>query len=55
LKIFGIPKAVLPRIVSSGEVYGLAKIPAVEGVPVAGILGDQQAALVVGQFRQVSS
>jgi glycerol kinase len=46
LKLFGIPKAVLPRIVSSSEVYGLAKIPAVEGVPVAGILGDQQAALV---------
>lgn len=46
LKLFGIPKAVLPRIVSSSEVYGLAKISAVEGVPVAGILGDQQAALV---------
>jgi glycerol kinase len=46
LKLFGIPKAVLPRIVSSSEVYGLAKIPTVEGVPVAGILGDQQAALV---------
>jgi glycerol kinase len=46
LKLFGIPKSVLPRIVSSSEVYGLAKIPAVEGVPVAGILGDQQAALV---------
>jgi glycerol kinase len=46
LKLFGIPKAILPRIVSSSEVYGLAKVPAVEGVPVAGILGDQQAALV---------
>lgn len=46
LKLFDIPKAILPQIVSSSEVYGLAKIPAVEGVPVAGILGDQQAALV---------
>src|SRR6202041_390583 len=47
LKLFGIPKGVLPRIVSSSEVYGkVATIPAVEGVPVAGILGDQQAALV---------
>jgi glycerol kinase len=46
LKLFGIPKAILPKIVSSSEIYGLAKIPAVEGVPVAGILGDQQAALV---------
>jgi glycerol kinase len=46
LKLLGIPKAVLPRIVSSSEIYGLAKIPAIEGVAVAGILGDQQAALV---------
>jgi glycerol kinase len=46
LKLFAIPKAVLPRIVSSSEVYGLAKISPIEGVPVAGILGDQQAALV---------
>jgi glycerol kinase len=47
LKLFGIPKAVLPRIVSSSEVYGkVTTIRAVEGVPVAGILGDQQAALV---------
>jgi len=46
LKLFGIPKAVLPRIASSSEVYGVARITAVEGVPVAGILGDQQAALV---------
>jgi glycerol kinase len=46
LKIFGIPKAVLPRIVSSSEVYGTCKLPSIEGVPVAGILGDQQAALV---------
>jgi glycerol kinase len=46
LKLFGIPKTVLPRIVSSSEVYGISKLPAIEGVPVAGILGDQQAALV---------
>jgi glycerol kinase len=37
---------VLPKIVSSSEVYGAAKVPEIEGVPVAGILGDQQAALV---------
>jgi glycerol kinase len=46
LKLFGIPKAVLPRIASSSEVYGRATVPVIEGVPVAGILGDQQAALV---------
>ncbi|MEA2755587.1 MAG: glycerol kinase, partial [Aliidongia sp.] len=42
LAAFGIPRAVLPRIVSSSEIYG----DALGGVPVAGILGDQQAALV---------
>jgi|HubBroStandDraft_1064217.scaffolds.fasta_scaffold00073_24 glycerol kinase len=42
---FGIPPAVLPRIVSSSEIYGLAQ-DELAGVPVAGVLGDQQAALV---------
>lgn len=46
LQAFEIPEAILPRILSSSEVYGVAKLPAIEGVPVAGILGDQQAALV---------
>jgi glycerol kinase len=46
LKIFGIPEAILPKIVSSSEVYGQVKLASIEGVPVAGILGDQQAALV---------
>ena len=36
----------LPRIASSSEVYGEATLDCVKGVPVAGILGDQQAALV---------
>jgi glycerol kinase len=45
LSAFGIPRAILPEIRSSCEVYGEAKLDAVRGVPVAGILGDQQAAL----------
>ena len=45
LAAFDIPRAVLPRIVSSSEVYGTAR-GELAGVPVAGILGDQQAALV---------
>jgi glycerol kinase len=45
LKIFNIPESMLPKIVSNSEVYGTAKLPAIEGVPVAGIFGDQQAAL----------
>jgi len=46
LLAFGIPRSILPQIRSSSEVYGPATLDAVRGVPVAGILGDQQAALV---------
>jgi glycerol kinase len=45
LAAFGIPSAVLPRIVPSSAVYAAARAP-LEGVPVAGVLGDQQAALL---------
>jgi glycerol kinase len=41
-----VPRAVLPRIVPSSEVYGDIKTPALAGTRIAGILGDQQAALV---------
>lgn len=46
LRSFGIPDCVLPRIASSSEVYGEISHGPLKGVPVAGILGDQQAALV---------
>jgi len=46
LGLFGIPAAVLPEIRSSSEVYGATDGAAFEGeAPVAGIAGDQQAAL----------
>ena len=45
LELMGIPRSMLPEIRSSSEIYGEAKGTAVGGVPVAGILGDQQAAL----------
>ena len=41
---FGVPRACLPRICSSSEVYGQCT-GVLDGVPLAGILGDQQAAL----------
>jgi glycerol kinase len=44
LKLLDIPRAMLPEIKSSSEIYGTAKI-ILEGVPVSGDLGDQQAAL----------
>jgi glycerol kinase len=46
LDMFGIPEKMLPSIRSSSENYGLAQEPAVKDVAIAGILGDQQAALV---------
>jgi glycerol kinase len=43
LKAFGIPRSMLPEIRPSSEVYGTAK-GVLAGIPVAGDLGDQQAA-----------
>jgi glycerol kinase len=40
----GVPRALLPEVRSSSEVYGTAR-GVLEGVPVAAALGDQQAAL----------
>ena len=45
LTVFQIPRALLPRIVSSSEVYGEATLDSIAGVKIAGVLGDQQAAL----------
>jgi len=46
LKLFGVPRAMLPEVRSSSEVYGRVNAqlyPA--NAPIAGIAGDQQAAL----------
>lgn len=42
----GIPKAMLPEIKPSSMNYGTIVAEPLQGVPLAGILGDQQAALV---------
>ena len=44
LAALGVPRAMLPEIVPSSQVYGEARGD-LAGVPVAGALGDQQAAL----------
>ena len=44
LGIMGVPKSMLPEIKASSEVYGTC-VGDLAGVPVAGDLGDQQAAL----------
>jgi len=48
LHLLNIPRAMLPRICSSSEIYGAVRtqgLASLHGVPVSGDLGDQQAAL----------
>jgi len=46
LTLFSIPRSVLPEVKSSSEVYGLTgNIVPGSSIPIAGIAGDQQAAL----------
>jgi glycerol kinase len=45
LQLMGIPRSLLPAIRSSSEIYGEVSGTAAGGRPIAGILGDQQAAL----------
>jgi len=44
LSLMGIPRSMLPEIKASAEVYGQG-VGDIQGIPVAGDLGDQQAAL----------
>jgi glycerol kinase len=46
LRTFGVPRSMLPEVRSSSEVYGeVTTTLGLAGVPIAGIAGDQQAAL----------
>jgi glycerol kinase len=46
LSILGVPRSMLPEIRSSSEVYGeVDAVPELKGIQIAGIAGDQQAAL----------
>ena len=50
LEIFGVPRSTLPEVRSSSEVYGATTLLG-GSIPIAGMAGDQQAAL----FGQVST
>jgi glycerol kinase len=53
LRLFGIPASMLPTVRSSSEVFGHTSTSlGVDGVPIAGIAGDQQAALFGQMCRQ---
>ena len=46
LDLFRVPVSMMPAVRSSSEIYGeVATVKGLEGIPLAGIAGDQQAAL----------
>src|SRR5262245_12171483 len=52
LRLFDVPAAILPEVRASSEVYGNAVAPGMMDVPIAGVAGDQQAALFGQMCRQ---
>ena len=44
LQLFDIPRSMLPSVKSSGDIFGYANVSGVQ-IPIAGVAGDQQAAL----------
>ena len=56
LECFGVPRAILPEIRASSEVYGeVESVAELAGISIAGIAGDQQAALFGQACFQVGS
>ncbi len=45
LTLFGVPALMMPEVRSSSEVVGEVSADGLKGIPIAGIAGDQQAAL----------
>ena len=46
LEVMGIPAPVVPAVLPSSGEFGEARVGPLAGVPITGVLGDQQAALV---------
>jgi glycerol kinase len=45
LELFNVPRGLLPEVRPSSGVLGTSTVAGLEGIPIAGIAGDQQAAL----------
>jgi len=45
LELFRVPASMMPAVRSSSEPYGEVQVRGLEGIPIGGIAGDQQAAL----------
>lgn len=52
LDFFGFRESILPKIVSTSEVYGHISEGALKGVPIGGLVGDQQGALIGNKCLQ---
>ncbi len=52
LRLFDVPLSILPEVRGSSELYGHAVAPGLNDVPIAGVAGDQQAALFGQMCRQ---
>ncbi len=46
LRIFDVPRSMMPEIRSSSSYFGEVKVTCLRGAPIGGVLGDQHAALV---------
>ncbi|THH14755.1 hypothetical protein EW146_g5618 [Bondarzewia mesenterica] len=46
LRFFGLKESILPRLVSTSEVYGEIVSGALQGIKIGGLVGDQQGALI---------
>ncbi len=46
LEFFGFRKSILPKLVSTSELYGGVVYGSLAGIPIGGLVGDQQAALI---------
>jgi glycerol kinase len=46
LKLFGIPRSVLPDLTGSNERFGEVTLPGGKSIPILGVLGDSHAALL---------
>ena len=51
LALFNIPASMLPTVKSSSEIYGKTAGSLAAGIPIAGIAGDQQAALIHSLYK----
>ncbi|BDV02359.1 MAG: glycerol kinase [Candidatus Hepatoplasma vulgare] len=45
LKLFDIPKEILPEVKNSADNYGITEVDAFKGIPILSVIGDQQSSL----------